>query len=102
MVDTLCQKFEQLALFISKDKPKKNIQDITCHKYKKPGHYASQCQLIGSTAQGYGYCGRCGDTQAACYKKQADEARSKVDKDKTNRDFPKTRLEKKLNRKRRR
>ena len=44
-VDILCKKLEQLALLISKDIPKKNIQEITCHKYKKPGHYAIQCQV---------------------------------------------------------
>ena len=42
-VDVLCKKFEQLGLLISKDKPKKNIQDITYHKCKNPGHYSSQC-----------------------------------------------------------
>ena len=43
-VDILCKKFEQLASMISKDKPKKNIQDIICHKCKKPSHYARKCQ----------------------------------------------------------
>ena len=35
-VNILCQNFELLALVISKDKTKKNFQDITCHKCKKP------------------------------------------------------------------
>ena len=95
-VDALCKKFEQLGLLISEDKWKKNIQDITCHKCKKPGRYASQCQLVGSTTQGCGYCGRYGHTEAACYKKQADQARYKADKDKTNNDFAKTILKKEV------
>ena len=56
--DRVCKNFEQLALFIPKDKPKNNIQDITCDKYKKPGHCASQSQLVGSTTEGCRYCGR--------------------------------------------
>ena len=82
-VDILCSKFEKLMLLTSKDKTKKNIQDITCHKGKNLGHYASQCQLTGSTTQVCGYRGIYGHTEAACYKKQADEARSKADKDKS-------------------
>ena len=57
-VGSLSKKFEELALLISNDKPKKNIQDITCHKYNNTVHYASQCQLTGSMTQGSGYCGR--------------------------------------------
>ena len=48
-VDILCKTFEQLAPLISKDKPKMNIQDITCQKCKKPGHYGNHGQLIRST-----------------------------------------------------
>ena len=92
----MCKKFEQLALLISKDKSKKNIQDITGHKCSKPGHYASQCQLVGSTSQGCGYCGRYGHTEAACYKKQTDEARSKADKEKDKASFPKMILKKEV------
>ena len=94
--NTLCKKFEQLALLISKDKSKKNIQDITCHNCKKTGHYASQCELVGSATQGCGYCGRYGHTEAVCYKKQADEARSKSDKRKASDCSPKTILKKEV------
>ena len=92
----MCKKFEQLALLKSKYKPKKNSQDIICHKSKKPGHYASQCQLIGIATQGCGYSGRYGHIEAACYKKQADEAISKTDKDKTKDCFPKMILKKEV------
>ena len=95
-IDILCKKFEQLELLILKYKPNKNIQDVTCHKCKKPDYYASQCQLIGSRAQGCGYCGRYGHIEAVCYKKQADEARSKADEDKAKEGFPKTLLKKKV------
>ena len=81
---------------ISKDKPEKNIQEMNCHKRKKPGHYASQCQLIGSTNQVRGYCRRYGHNKAVCYKKQADESRSKADTDKTKEVFPKTMLKKEV------
>ena len=57
-VDTLRKKFEQLRLLISKDKTMNNIQDITCHKCKKPSHYMNQPQLTESTIQVSGYCGR--------------------------------------------
>ena len=85
-----------MALLISKDKPEKNIQDIACHECNKPGHYASQCQLVGSATQGCGYCGRYVHTETACYKKQADEARSKADKDKAKDSFPKMILKKEV------
>ena len=94
-VDFQCQKFEQLALLISKGKKKKkNIQDITCHKCKKPGHDASQCQLTESTTQVCGYCGRYRHTEATCYKKQAEKARSKADKEKIKDSFSKAMLKK--------
>ena len=98
----MCKKFEHLGLLIPKDKPKKNSQDIICHKCEKPGRYASQSQLIGSTTQRCGYCGRYGHVEEACYKKQADEARSKPDKGKTKDSFPKMNFRNTLNRKHRR
>ena len=85
-----------MGLIISKDKPKKNILDITCHKCKKPGHHAIQCQLIESTTQRCGSCGKYGHAESACYKKQASEARSKADKCKTKEGFPKTILKKEV------
>ena len=81
---------------ISEDKPKNNSQDIICHKCKKPGHYASQCQLMRSATKGCSYCGSHGHTEVACYKKQADEAISIADKERTKNDFPKTILEKEV------
>ena len=44
-MDILCKNFEDLALLITKSKPKPNIQDIICHKCKKAGYYASLCQI---------------------------------------------------------
>ena len=101
-VDITCKKVEKLALLISKDKPKKNIQYITCHKCKTSGHYASRCQLIGSTTQGCVYCGRYGHTEATCCKKQAEKARLKAEKDKTRDILPKMILNKEVDPKRRR
>ncbi len=73
-MDMLRKKFENLALLIKKNKPKPNIQDIICYKRKKPGHYASQCQMHTEVVKSCNYCGRYGHSETACCKKQADEA----------------------------
>ena len=52
--------------------------------------FCKQCQLTGSTAKGCGYSERYGHTEAAHYKKEADEARSKADKGKAKGIFSKT------------
>ena len=74
--------FEQLRLLVSKDKIKKNVQDLTYHKCMKSCHYSSQCQLTESTAQDAKIVEDKGIQKRNCYKKQADESSSKPDKGK--------------------
>ena len=86
-MDLLRQKFEDLALLVSKQKPDGVVkavlrQDIVCCKCKKTGHYASQCQLSTETISNCTYCSKYGDKINACYKKHPDEARQKAE-DKT-------------------
>ncbi len=76
-IDMRCKKFEDLALLITKSKPKQNLRGVIYHKCKKPGHYASQCQMQGDAVKSCNYCGRYDHSAAACYKKQADEARAR-------------------------
>jgi len=76
-MDILCKKFEDLALLISKSKPKQNIQEVICHKCKKPGHYANEGQIQTEAVKSCSYCGRYGHSAIACFKKQADEARAR-------------------------
>ena len=99
--DILYKKFEHLALFVSKDKPKtsrrqaedkpkKSIQGIKCHEYTKQRRYASQCQVVGSTTKLCGYCARLLQMDAACYNKEVDEARKKSDEERIKEILPKT------------
>ena len=76
-MDILCKKSEDLVLLITKSKPKPKIQDVICHKCKKPSHYASQCQMQTEPVKSCNYCGRYGHPEAACYKNQADEAKTR-------------------------
>ncbi len=62
----LRENFEDLALLSTKIKLKPNIQDAICDKSKKPGHYASQCQVQTESVKSCNYCGKYGYTEAAC------------------------------------
>ena len=54
----LCKTFEDLALLITRSKPKQNIQDVICQKCKKLGNYASQCKMQAEAVKSCSFCGR--------------------------------------------
>ncbi len=76
-MDMLCKKFDDLVLLIIKSRTKPNIEDVICQKCKKPGHYASKCQIQTEPVKSCNHCGRYGHPEAACYKKQVDEAKAR-------------------------
>ena len=78
-IDELCKQIGDLSLLIAKQhkNPSQgggNRPDVICHRCKKPGHYASQCQIPPRDVLVCTYCKKYGHTEKACYSKQRDEA----------------------------
>ncbi len=77
-MNMICKKFGDLAFLITKSKPKPIVQEIIRHKCKKPGHYAKQCQMKTDAVKSCNYCGRYYHTEAACYRNQAGEPKTRT------------------------
>ena len=77
-MEELCRQMEEVKLFMANQKKtsvpdKPSLKDIICHRCKKPGHYAYQCQVASGGPVKCTYCGKHGHTANACYTKQRDE-----------------------------
>ena len=78
-IDELCKQIGNLSLLIAKQQKNPNQgggvrPDVICYRCKKPGHYASLCQVPSSDILKCTYCGKYRHTERACYTKQRDEA----------------------------
>ena len=73
-IDELCKQIENLHLLMSKQNRPPRVSEPKCHRCKKTGHYASQCQLPPEPPLVCTYCCKHDHRAEVCYTKQCDDS----------------------------